>query len=497
MVIDPIATLSQHLMRTPILLALVGLPVVSSFSLGNLPASAGVAEDPWLVATSKPAQEPLEFDGVFVASEAAELSIWPEAYSGGLLLLEIEAHGSFVREGAVIARFETRGLTEEIEAAERQLRSAQIGHDASVGRAELSKDHEDVTIENSMRELVRSKRTLEGYLEHELEFTRRSEGRTTRGYDDNIQDQQDELKQLEAMYSEDELFIATEEIVLRRNRRRLAESELGRKLYLDRLAFTHELSLPIGIDRRKEKVETAAANHARLVAETEIGRVGREDGLAKSAADVAQKALRLERLNKDLGSLVLHASSDGVLLHGGPLDYGPGRARPERRRGDRIGARSVIAMVAPAEKLSLALTVGEAQLAKVQNGMAVEVKPVTSPDRPLVGRLVLDRYPTAKSASGAENRYGARIELQESRPGLLVGMRAKIAVPPKSDESVLVVPDRAIFGEEGARFCWAAYGDGAAFSRVAIEAGKSKGGETVVKSGVEAGWRLLIAEPGK
>lgn len=483
-------------MRTPILPILVAVPALSAFALeATVPAASPSADEPFAVATTRTFERSLDFDGVFVPADGTELSIWPEAFSGELLLLEMLPHGSYVSEGEVIARLDTRPLTEQIEGAERALRSAEIAHEASVGRARLAAAAADESLKASELEVGRARRTLEGYLERELDFQRRGADAGLRSYEHNVQDQKDELEQLEAMYREDELFEATEEIVLRRNRRALHEAELGLELQKERTAYNRELSLPIEIERRREQLARQESAHERLVHQQKIDAATREDGVRVSEAGLHEKHRQLERLRHDLELLVVHAPRTGVLLHGGLDDYGTGRPRPNHERGSRLSPRTPFATVASPDHLAVAFSIGEAQVREVRSGMAAKVTPVVADTLELVGLTEVERYPTPSSAAGAENRYEARVNLEKSRPGILVGMRGKVAVELEGIEGAVIVPKGAVFGEgQGAR-CWASRGDTLPFEEVVVTVGPSEGGEVVIEKGIEAGWRVLLAQP--
>ena len=484
-------------MRTPILLTLLAVPVLTAFAFeAAVPASPPTADEPFAVATSRTFERTLEFDGVFVPAEATELVIWPEAFSGELLVLEMLAHGSYVSEGEVIARLDTRPLTEQIESAARGLHSAKIAHDATAGRAHLAALAAEETMKLSELEVARARRSLEGYLEHELDFRRRSTDAGLRAYKHSVQDAKDELEQLEAMYREDDLFAATEEIVLRRNRRALHEAELGMKLQEERTAFTRELSLPVEIERRREKLAKQESAHQRLVHQQKLEAASREDGVVVSEAGLHEKHRRLERLRHDLELLVVRAPRTGVLVHGGLKENGPGRAHAEHRQGSRLTPRAAFATIADTGELAVAFSIGESQVAEVQSGTAATVKPVVSKKVELVGVTRIERYPTPSSAAGAENRYEAKVVLDKSRPGILFGMRAKLSLQLEQIPDAVIVPKGAVFGEGADARCWAAKGENAPFAEVPVELGLSKNGEVVITKGIEAGWLVLLVQPG-
>ena len=89
------------------------------------------------------------------------------------------------------------------------------------------------------------------------------------------------------------------------------------------------------------------------------------------------------------------------------------------------------------------------------------------------------------------------MKLEKSRPGILVGMRGKVSVELEAIEGAVVVPKGAVFGEGADARCWVARGEALPFEEVAVTVGPAEGGEVVIEKGIEAGWRVLLAQPEK
>src|SRR5262245_29301360 len=101
--------------------------------LGPGPAQAG---SPASTAGAKPTGEKL---GVLAPRDAKPLALWPEAYSGSWVVLEVLPHGSVVKQGDVVARCETRAIEDELHRAELELHSAEIAHQGLLERGQLEK----------------------------------------------------------------------------------------------------------------------------------------------------------------------------------------------------------------------------------------------------------------------------------------------------------------------------------------------------------------------
>jgi hypothetical protein len=81
-----------------------------------------------------------ERNGVFAPASPAAVSIWPEAYTGELLVVEVMPQGSAVKEGDVIAKLETRSIDEQVHQAELEATSGAIRHQGVVEKNKIDDD---------------------------------------------------------------------------------------------------------------------------------------------------------------------------------------------------------------------------------------------------------------------------------------------------------------------------------------------------------------------
>ena len=436
-------------------------------------------------------------DGRFLPADCEEVAIWPAAYGGELLFLEVVPHGTYVNAGDVIARFDTKSIDEQIESAERDLVSTEIGHESTVVRAEISAQAAQAQLEDAVLALEQANKSLEGWQKYELPFRARSDEMSRQSYQYSIDDQEDELAQLEAMYADDELVDAVEEIVLQRSRRGLASSRAGQKLSLDRMKYAVEYEVAQTGRRRLRAVETQEGAIDRLVRSQELDRTAQRDGIARSEAGLAKKRTLLDDLRHDRDLLIVHAPRAGVVLHGGEADYLPGRQRPVHQRAGRGGFRTPLFCVANPDRLGVALSVSESQLPKVREGMPVKVKSLVTGDTTMVGSLSIDRYPSAASAHGAEGSFEGRVALEGKTRGIVVGMRAKLELVAATLDDVLMLPVAAVFKTDEGAHCWAASAGTDEFVKVPLSLGPEDGSSVVVYGALDEHAKVLLEEPGK
>lgn len=385
------------------------------------PAAGGAATAPDQAA-GEPSSE-LEREGVFAPVEFDALALWPEAYSGELLVLEALPHGTIVEEGEVLARIDLGALEDQVRDAELELRSATVRHEAELQKNVLADEAAADALQQATARLDRARRALEGYLEKELEFARRASAWQTRLEQGRVDDQVDELDQLEKMYAADELIDATEDIVLKRSRRDLERTRERTGLSMEQRAFEAELTRPLQVEARREEVALQERALARLEKTQAVEARARADSVERSAAELEKKRERLDELTRDRAMLELRAPRAGVLLHGALDDYRPGGKPPRWKRGSRLSTRTDLMLVADPAHVAVVLDVPEKDLGRIEDGARAQVAPLSDPGAAQSARVDVDSYPAARGGGVFE----ARIELGKA-PEVVFGMGAKVAI---------------------------------------------------------------------
>jgi len=379
-------------------------------------------------APAQDAPAPIERSGTFVPAEAAEARLELESYQGPVEFVEVIAHGTPVREGDVLARFKLDAIDDQIDAAERDLRSTEIRHHNAREQARLDAEAGDTRAEDASEALASAERALQAFEKNELELKRRGNELSDAYSHDNMEDQRDELAQLEKMYTADELTDATEEIVLKRARRQLARSENSFELAQARRRFDAEYAEQEQRRQKQEAVRVARRNRERLARQLEMEKRTREDSLARLEPEMRTARERLDKLRRDRERLTMRAPRAGTLLHGALDDYKPGRTAPRHDVGGAAAAKAKLFTIAAPARLAVALDVPESLILKLSSGMAVKVTPAADAAGVLIGRLRFDRFPSPRSAGGPENLYDGSVELDQSPPALVAGMRCKVVI---------------------------------------------------------------------
>jgi hypothetical protein len=406
-------------------------------SLVAVLAATALAAAPQQPAQTQPSATPqpeakttIERTGTFVpggAKAGVEVRLGLESYAGPLELVEVLAHGAQVREGDVLARFDTKAIDDAVAAAERDLRSTEIRHQNAREQARLDDEAAAQRLEAASDAANDAQEALANYEKVDVVLKKRGDDLNEAYGKDNIEDQKDELAQLEKMYKTEELTESTEEIVLRRSRRGLARTQSSFDLQQARKKYDAEYAERKQHEAKQKAARDAQRNFDRTQRQVEMEKRARADAIVRLDPEMKDAHDRVDKLRRDRDRLTVHATAAGLALHGGPDDYKPGRTPPRHEVGGGVNAKAVLFTIATPGALQVALDLPESQVGSLTQGMAAKVVATSDPSLEMVGRLRFDRFPSARSAGAPENAYDATVDLgAAASPELFAGMRCKV-----------------------------------------------------------------------
>lgn len=438
----------------------------------------------------------VERPGVVRPAAALEVRIELEEYAGELLLREITEHGTPVNKGDIVARFDTRGIAKQIEASEREATSARVRSEAAVERDRLDHEAARGELDRARAAFARSEHALNAYLEEELEHARRERELGNQNWNAGIEDQKEEIAQLESMYRADELVEATEEIVLKRSRRQLANTLASFQLYQDRQRLAVDVTEAHETASRQEAVDAQRAELARREQRLAIDRRIAEDELRKARQAAEDASERLDKLRRDAAQFAIRAPQSGVLLHGAAREQLPNTLPTHWQPYASVPMRTVFLTIANADAWEVAVEIPESLVNELKPGAAVEVASADASAPRVVGTLRYKTYPAPRGAGAPESVFDGVVTFDRKLTGWVNGQRAKVSISASAIANALVIPKRALVRSGNSNFVYsAASGPAASAQRCAVELGPEQGDEVVVKSGLVSGQRVLLWPP--
>jgi biotin carboxyl carrier protein len=327
-------------------------------------------------AQDAPAQ-PLETEtrsGVALAAKSTPVVVEAKGYGGELKLKSIVAPGTIVKVGDVIATVEAPDWAEE-------LQGVQAWVQISKSKAAWCEHSLNWEAKSQDTRLQRAKLNFEAAQSAYDVFTGGGKQERITNADlgvqynkDSIEDQEDELRQLDALYKGNDLAKESQDIVLKRAKRRLEQSRVRMKLVqsdYDRLIKIElpreEQNLKLNLENAKLDFDSASERGKNGLSEWQGQCIGARQEL-DNANKRAQKLLALKE------SWEIKAPHAGTVLHAG--DAGADGITATFSAGQKIANGQAIVSIV--DTSTLRITVGidprAVRIAKMQrNTCKVEV----------------------------------------------------------------------------------------------------------------------------
>ena len=432
----------------------------------------------------------LELQGVLVPASWEVLETPVTEGHSSLVLADVLPHGSPVNAGDRVGSLEIQPWLEQREAAELAVAQAERVIFAGKERAGLAQQARAAALKSTEEDLQHKTAALKAHLNVATSLRQRAEKLTEQRLQATVDDQRDELAQLEAMYTQDELVDEVEQIVLRRARRGLATALSQLQLNKDQRAHADSLEHPRQTALLERGVSAAQHALAAIRVEQSLATTEQEAERKAAARTLAEAREALERARTVEASLVFVSTSAGIFLHGGAREWESGLSRPEHRVGDRLPSGRGVFVVAPADRVHVALALSAEQVATARDASVVRALPATG-QAARGGSLLVDAFP------GPTGKFAATLQIADPWVGVLPGVRAEVAVERVVVADVILVPKEAIHRDAGQAWCLlerARAGGGEEYVRREVVLGSTHPEGTEVVSGLDAGDRVLLGE---
>lgn len=407
---------------------------------------------------------------------------------------QVVAQGAAVKNGEMVLQFDTREFDEKLAEAKLDMRLAELDRNL----AQAARDYAERTWEMD-RELAetqwnQTRDDIQFWLNIRKNLEIEAAKRSLANSEFAVQNSQEELNQLEKMYTEDELTEESEKIVLERTKRELDDS----RFWLKRSQIETDRELNIDIPRNEaDQTRTLRRGELEfnkkmieLPAEKQKGEVEFE----KSQLAFQKSVEEFEKLNKDYQLMVLKAPADGVLYHGefqrGKWTNGSGSKLRSIAAEDKLTNDTVVFTVLDPKRIQLRCDLTEAQAALLRQGMKAQVTSEALPGKRFQATVQqVSQFPVE------EENYDCVLTLEGSAEGLRPGLGCQLKIVVYRQDQAIQIPTASLFTDDGGIthyvFVWK---DGKAV-RQEVVTGREAGDKTEILSGLDAGSEVLEARP--
>ena len=444
----------------------------------------------------KPFKVERSFPATLLPAEPILISIEPKAF-GDFTIEKILPHGSAVKKGDVLVKFDSKSIDRKLEDARQALDAQKL----ALASRELAFSKLEEETEMKLTAARRAARNAADDLKYFNEFGRSAREDSAKddleGARQRLAGAQEELKQLKKMYDADDVTEETEEIILTRQEYTVKAAEL--RLRLTELSTTRELETDIP---RMAEAQVTADRTASIALEKAEKDLPRALEAAKIELDGAKTALErgladLEDLEADKKLMSLTAPANGTFFHGS-LDEGRwtlGDLAKALVKGGKVPFIRPFASIVPeTPALGLVAHVDEATARSLSTNLKGSATAAGREDLPLTATI--NSIPLIPGRDGSYRIDLSPAPATESTtlPAISTGMDLECRFIVYQNASAVAVPVKALHAT--AEGTWAVdlkLTDGKTESRP-ITRGRVSGDQVEILSGLEAGQVIITKD---
>ncbi|MGO9465208.1 MAG: efflux RND transporter periplasmic adaptor subunit [Isosphaeraceae bacterium] len=469
-------------------------------------AAAGKPATATATATAKVEKGPFKIEfvlsGVFEAQRMTEVSIRPKAWALPLLVERAVELGTPVKKGDILVELDREKIDKAIEDAEVENKLSELALEQANEELPILEKALPVDLAAALRAKTQADEDLKRFLEIDKPHSLKSADFSVKRSNEYLEYAKEELRQLEKMYRSKDLTEETEEIILRRQRFQVENSEFA----LKETELHRDQTLKVDLPRQEERAREGAVKHAidleKARATLPLNLNQKRLAAAKLKHELAKGAEKLADLRHDREAMTVHAPADG-LVYFGRCDHGhwtsAAAVSSKLHKGGTIMPDEVFMTIVAPRPLDIRATIEEKDLAALTQRALLKglVTSTLDPARRLPARLS-SVVPVPHEAGKFEAVIA--VEIGEDLALLRPGMACSIKFVPYRKDDALTVPATAVFEDESDdalfHYVYLARADrNARHPRRRVTTGKTAEGKTEILAGLAEGDEILTAKP--
>ncbi|HMP77932.1 MAG TPA: hypothetical protein PKD54_00635 [Pirellulaceae bacterium] len=406
-----------------------------------------------------------------------------------LKVKQVVPDGSPVAAGDVVMWIDDRDFLRQrkIKGLDREV--AELAHE--IAKFEFQKDETSQQLE--LHQLIAQVENLMADRDYFLEVQHPKNVESidkSRGWsEDYLEDQREELRQLEQMYLEDELVEESEELVLRRTRRSIEQSEFYAEQSRESTRRQLEVLIPRELRQREVAFDLERLRLDAQIQSAEINLKRRRLAWEKAQVEYGNTwILDFDEFLEDGIRLEVRAPITGIFVYG-EIDRGLLTGQRRWREGDTINVNQVIGTVYTDFEYRLRADMPEDVTGLVQVGQSAWVSPKAQPNQRIpanvtsVGRYAL---PTGM--------FDCTLNLASSTAFSAPAMKAEVRIRVFESDKAIAVPSKAVFTDDDWNY-YVYVKTGDAIEKRTVERGLIHQDQTLIVSGLAAGDVILLEKP--
>ena len=434
-------------------------------------------------------------DGIFESTNTSEVETDFENWKD-LKISEVISEGQKVTKGQIVVALDTESMEKAVKEAEFGLKNLEFALRAA--ELEMKEVEATLVLDGALADRTWNNAQQDAEYFQNVELPQRIKdldfSEKTAGY--FLEYSQDELDQLEQMYTEDELTEESEEIVLKRARRSVESAGRGKDRTMQRVKRDRDFTVPRDVKSREDSLKRAELTYQKSQVTLPIKKEKAELALAQAKFNYDKKKETLEDLYSDQKKMNVLSPMNGVLYYGkcvrGKWVGGTGAPKRRLEKDKKVTAKTVIMTVVDLNQMMVRANLDESKLGALQQGMqgTAMVKTAGKQKMPVsvksVGKIPMD-----------DGKYDCQIEIGGMNGDALVmpGMGCKLSFLVHESAESLVAPKASVFSDDGGITHYVYVVDGMDSEKRMVRVGHTSGDQIEIVDGVTVNDKIAKTKP--
>jgi RND family efflux transporter MFP subunit len=451
--------------------------------------------------THKVEKEPfkveLSLKGYFDAKEVEELCLRPEAFTpdvqAALVVQNALQPGTRVKKGDTVVWFKLDKIDRMIHDLETERAVSDLALRLAEQELPVAEKIAPVDMAAAERANRIAQEDMKKFLEVDRPLAEKNAEFSVKEAQHYLEYAQEELKQLEKMYRSGDIREETEEIIVRRQRNRVEESEFNLKNTQIRRDQTLKVDLPRKEQTLKENVTKESLALEKAQHEIPLSLNQKRVNVERQKYEQKKLDDRIAKLKRDRETMTVKAPIDGI-VHYGKSNRGQWSTALENRllHGGTFMPDEVFVSIVAERPLEVRATAEEKDLRDIRPGQSVQIVPTAFPLHKLPGKI--ERLVAVPSNPGNFDVF-VSVDCPGQYP-MLAGWASTVKVRAYANPEALTVPTKAVFAEtldEDRHYVYVWTVDKA--EKRSVTVGRAAGDDTEITSGLKPGDQVLLEKP--
>lgn len=432
------------------------------------------------------------FKGVFEATDMVEVNLKPEVWSNFPVLKAVEA-GTVVKSGDQLIEFDPEKIDKAIREAEYEQRMGEYQMKAMELDMPLAERANPLDMASAERAYKHAKEDYDKWVKQDKKVAIENAEFSLRSAQQSLDNQKEELKQLEKMYRSKDLVEETEEIILKRQRFAVEQSEHFLRLSKNRRDQVINIDLPRREKELTDGLERAEIAYIKAKASIPMSLDQKRLSMEKAKYDRDRSKEKFANMKKDRALFTVKAPADGVVYYGRCVQGNWTSSATKLQKGGAVMGDEVFMTIIKPGTLFVRGSIDEKDSKVVLPGQVCKIATPAFADAKITGAI--DKVAPVPVGGS----YEVKVKLGATDVPVIPGMTAMVRVATYEKKDALTLPLPCIFADENdddKQVVYKAVAGGKP-EKVAVKIGKKSGGKAEILSGLSEGDEVMLTKPGK